>query len=134
MRLEHIKDMAVGMSEGRFSSLKVEMEYLPVLSKNAYKTREGFIKRACIDWMDELAWAIRVLLNGQNIKLEPPLNILVELEVSGVGRLPDTQNMIDVLADAIENGTGINDKDFIIRTIPARRGDDSKIIITIKEG
>ena len=50
LRLEHILDYGVGKN-----SIQIEMAYMPEISKNASKTRDGFIKSKVRNWMNDLA-------------------------------------------------------------------------------
>jgi hypothetical protein len=121
MRLYNVLDLKA-LDDG----CQIEMAYIPNISKNRYKTRDGFIKRDVQTWMEQLAFCVGVF----RARFEAPLKVVIECSVEGTGRLPDTQNFIDVISDAVEEGTGINDKDYTIETTPAKRG-DSKVILKV---
>ena len=130
IRLEYVKGYQAGWSVP--PSITVVMEYIPEISKNAYKTRNGFIKKRVKDWMADLSWILSSLIKSADREFKPPITLRIECEVKGTGRLPDTHNFIIPIADACEDALGINDKDFKVITSPAKRGIDSRIIITVE--
>lgn len=131
MNLDLVKDTSIGHSEDGFQ-IVIEMEYLPNLSKNRYKTRNGFIKRDVKEWREQLAWTIHGLITSQNMEFKPPIKVKIDGEFSGGGRMPDIQNFVDIIADSIEDGLGINDNQFRIETGLAKRSLDAKLIIDIR--
>ena len=73
---------------------------------------------------NKIVWASPVL-----VKIDCVLN-------TSQTRMPDTQNFVDIISDAIEEGLGINDVNFEFLTSKARREDTDmpRIIITCSKG
>jgi len=132
LRLEHILDYGVGKN-----SIQIEMAYMPEISKNASKTRDGFIKSKVRNWMNDLAWGIRMMTEANKIVWASPVLVKIDCVLNtSQTRMPDTQNFVDIISDAIEEGLGINDVNFEFLTSKARREDTDmpRIIITCSKG
>ena len=109
-------------------SRQVEVPYIGgVLSKNDYKIPGTRYTRPVVKkWMKELAKKV----NGID-----GLRVPFEVGVKGYfwdERRPDIHNLFVVIADAVEMGTGINDKHFEMRDDGYEVGHkNQKLIITI---
>jgi hypothetical protein len=131
MRFDLVQDWQVERANGEYR-LQVDMEYEPTVSKNSSHTRDGFLKSRCRNWMDQLAWVIRACINSDNVTPEPPLELTISGTYIGKGRPADTQNWVDSVADAVEEGTGINDRFYKVDTKPMEKGEEAKITVAIK--
>ena len=109
----------------------VEMEYLPECSKNRYKLRNGVIKKQVRDWMECLAWIIRALVNGADLKFSPPVKVRIDGVFKDKRSMPDLHNWIIIVCDAVEDALGINDQLYETETGQPQVGDDVKIIVTV---
>ena len=88
---------------------KVEMPYIGgVISKNDFKWGRG-TKKEVKFWMGELAGKVRELGIPKFFKYE--VGIFGKFHDE---RRPDMQNLFEVVSDAVEDGLGVNDKNFII--------------------
>lgn len=109
----------------------IEMPYIGAcLSVNHYKYRGRYTKRETKDWMEELGWKIK----PYHLELwQLPLIV----KCGGIFRdkrsQPDLSNLSKVILDAIEDTTGINDRDMRWRDGVVSYGVDPKLIILIGE-
>ncbi len=117
LRLENVLGCATGSGKGQLNSIQVVMEYNPNCSKNAYKTRDGYIKSDVRRWMDDLAWMISAWSRSCKFEWTPPLKVLISGTFKDKRACPDVHNFIIVIADAIQEGLGINDRDYAIETV-----------------
>ncbi len=106
MRLENVLTWKV---DGR--KLMIDMEYIGgVLSVNHYKYQGRFTKPSVRQWMDELALVISQIARDK--KFKPPVTIKVDGFFADQRATPDLHNLHKVIGDAVEQGLGINDRDF----------------------
>jgi Holliday junction resolvase RusA-like endonuclease len=104
-RLKHV----VGWGRAG-DQLVVTMHYIGgILSVNRYKTREGAVKSQVQRWMEDLAWAVS--FEWRKKRLEPPIRVRLDGYFKDP-RVPDLHNLHKVIGDALENGLGINDREF----------------------
>lgn len=90
-------------------SLTVEMPYIgKELSVNHYKFGY-FTKRVVKNWMYELGWKIK-LVHIEDWKL--PLIVQCSGQFKDKRSQPDLSNLSKVILDAIEETTGVNDRDM----------------------
>lgn len=84
--------------------------------------RSGYNKVAKA-WKDTLAEGVRYALLGAGVPVPAPP---VALEISGAfvdrSHAPDTQNIVELIADAVQAGTGLTDRDYTITTRPPQFG------------
>ncbi len=91
------------------NSITVQMEYIgKELSCNHYKFGY-FTKRVVKAWMDELGWLIK-LEHIEDWKL--PLTVQCSGQFKDKRSQPDLSNLSKVILDAIEETTGVNDRDM----------------------
>jgi len=114
LRLENVMNCSSRVRGEGAPQVTVEMDYLPECSKNSYKLRNGVIKSAARNWMDDLAWMVKQWSNSCGIELEPPVTIRIGGIFKDKRNCPDTHNFIIIIADAIQEGLGINDRNFKI--------------------
>ena len=136
MRFEHVQDVAVlsaaaGVSGGELRSVRLEMEYLSNLSKNSYKTREGFVKSDVKKWMEQFSFMLRAMVNSQDISFSLPLVVKVEGVFADRRSMPDLHNLLIVICDAIEDALGINDQFYKTETGQPQVGTRPRIIVTV---
>lgn len=133
LRLENVMGCSTG--KGEMTSVQVVMYYNPNCSKNAYKTRDGYIKSDVRRWMDDLAWMIAAWSRSCGVEWKAPIKVLISGTFKD-HRVPDTQNFVDVVADAIQEGLGINDREYSIETIPPSVDGEvePRISITVTQG
>ena len=130
MRLENVLGWAYSPTT---NELTVEMSYLGgILSVNRYKWGV-FTRPEVRQWMDELAFIIRVMVNSQGLKFDVPLKVRVGGQFKDKRSMPDADNTLKIIGDSVSMGLGIDDKHFIYETKPFSvvKGDEAKLIITI---
>lgn len=108
---------------------KIAMPYIGgILSENAYKWKTRGTKPIVKIWMRELADKVR--------ELDIPRVESYEIGVFGKftdERRPDIPNLFKVISDAIEDGLGVNDKNFRLVDKGYELGHfDPELEITIK--
>lgn len=91
------------------NGITVEMPYLPTLSVNSYKTVRGITRREVVNWMEGLGWLIK-LAHIEDWKL--PLIVQCSGQFRDRRSQPDLSNLSKVILDAIEETTGVNDRDM----------------------
>ena len=116
LRLENVMGCSTGSGKGQPNSIQVVMVYVPSCSKNAYKFRDGRIKPEVRQWMNDLAWMISAWSKSCKFEWKPPLKVLISGTFKDGRACPDVHNFVTVIADAIEEGLGINDRDYAIET------------------
>ena len=126
--------LARAIKRGRIEmkSVAIRMPYIGgVLSVNRYKYRGGFYtKREVRDWMDMLGWMVK----GQHIQeWFLPLKVTCDGVFKDKRSQPDLSNLSKVILDAIEESTGINDRDMRWCDGEVRYGEPQELIITIEE-
>ena len=130
MRLENVLGWSYSPTT---NELTIEMAYLGgVLSVNRYKW--GIFTRPEVrQWMDELAFIIRAMVNSQNIKFSLPLKVRVDGEFKDKRSMPDADNTLKIIGDSVSMGLGIDDKHFVYETKPfsVAKVEQPKLIITI---
>lgn len=112
---------------------KFSMPLIKNLSVNHYliKSRRGFFKRKEVkDWQKELGWKIKTL-HLEDWKL--PLEVRCDLSQTD-NRTRDISNFSKVVLDAIEEASGVNDRDMRWRDGKINKGIVDWLIITINEG
>ena len=103
-----------------------------VISVNHYKYRGRFTKPEARDWMNELGWMVKPY-HLEEWKL--PLEVICSGIFKDLTRQPDLSNLSKVILDAIEETTGINDRDMRWRDGDAIINPNSEptLQITIRE-
>ena len=130
MRLENVLGWSYSLTT---NELTVEMAYLGgVLSVNRYKWGV-FTRPEVRQWMDELAFIIRVMVNSQGLKFDVPLKVRVNGQFKDKRSMPDADNTLKIIGDSVSMGLGIDDKHFFYETKPfsVAKGDEAKLIIII---
>jgi len=89
----------------------IKIDYIgSVISVNHYKYAGGrFTRKETKQWMEELGWLIKPL-HFEDWTL--PLGITCDGVFRDLRSAPDLSNLSKVICDAIEEVTGINDKNF----------------------
>jgi len=112
------------------NSITVEMPYIgKELSVNHYKFGY-FTKREVKYWMSELGWKIK-LAHIEDWRL--PLIVQCSGQFKDKRSQPDLSNLSKVILDAIEETTGVNDRDMRWRDGSVTYG-EPLLWITIVEG
>ena len=90
--------------------VKIEIDYPgSIISVNHYKFKGRYTKRETLEWMDELGWAVRPL-HLEEWKL--PISVRCDGRFESKRSQPDLSNLSKVILDAIEEATGVNDRDM----------------------
>ena len=136
LRLENVMGCATGSWKGQLNCIQIVMVYVPSCSKNAYKFRDGSIKPEVRQWMDDLAWMISAWSRGEGVTCTPPLKVLISGTFKDGRSCPDVHNFVTVIADAIQEGLGINDREYAIETVLPNIDPsvEPRISITITQG
>jgi len=134
MRLDYVKSASVGITAGKLRAVEVEMEYLPDCSKNAYKLRNGAVKKQVREWMDCLSFMVRSLVNGTGLEMKTPVKVRIDGIFKDKRSTPDIHNLLIVTCDSIQEALGINDQEYKTETGYPELGLDPMLIITIESG
>ena len=109
MRAENVLDCSFDLA---MPSITVGMHYIGGdLSVNRYKWGR-FTKPVVKEWMRDLALVIRVVVSAQGSVFTPPITVTVGGCFRDKRSSPDLHNLHKVIGDALEDGLGINDKEF----------------------
>ena len=112
------------------NEITIEADYIgKVLSVNHYKA--FFRKKPEVKaWMDEIGW----LLKGQGIDgWQTPLTVTCDGRFRDRRSRPDLANLSKVTLDAIQEGTGVNDREMRWRDGLVSYGEPPVLWITITE-
>ncbi len=102
-----------------------------VITVNHYKYKGRYTRPEARHWSDALGWQIK----GKGIEAWTlPLSVTCDGVFRNKRQQPDLSNCSKVVLDAIENATGINDRDMRWHDGDVTYGPEPKLIITIKEG
>ncbi len=112
--------------------LKVEIEYPgSIISVNHYKYAGGiYTKPEAQAFMTELGWLIK---SSHIEEWELPLTVRCDGVFKDKRSQPDLSNLSKVILDAIEETTGVNDRDMRWQDGDVTYGDEAKLVITIEE-
>lgn len=93
------------------NGIVVSMDYIgKVLSVNHYKYAGGIYTRKEVKaWMEEFGWRIKV---SHIEDWKRPLSVRCDGRFKDKGHQPDLSNLSKVILDAIEDTTGVNDRDM----------------------
>lgn len=109
MRLDKVLDF-----NRENGGLKITMEYIGMnLSVNHYKYNGIYTKPEVKKWMGQLAMVIR--MQTQTMSLKPPIKVIVNGFFKDKRSQPDLDNLFKVICDSLEDGLGINDREFKIQ-------------------
>ena len=113
-------------------TVTVEMDYPgSVISVNHYKYRGGiYTKPEAKAFMEELGWKLKAY-HIEDWKL--PLTVICDGIFKYKRSQPDLSNLSKIILDAIEEVTGINDRDMRWQDGDVSYNDEPRLIITIKE-
>ena len=120
------------LGEEGMKSVAIRMSYIgKVLSVNHYKYKGGiYTRREVKDWMEMLGWMVK----GQHIQeWFLPLKVTCDGVFKNKRSQPDLSNLSKVILDAIEETTGINDRDMRWCDGKVMYGEPQELIITIEE-
>jgi len=137
MRFEYVQEAKVvntasmGISGGMLRSVRIEMEYLPTLSKNRYKTREGIVRSEVVRWMEQFSFMLKSLVNSEGLSFSLPLKVKIDGVFADRRSTPDLHNITIPIMDSIENALGINDRFYNVETGQPEVGGSPRIIVTI---
>ncbi len=91
-------------------SITVEMPYIGAsLSVNHYKFRGRFTKPETKEWMDSLGWLIK---SAHIEEWKLPITVRCSGRFKDLRGTPDLSNLSKVILDAIEETTGVNDRNY----------------------
>ena len=131
MRLEFVRDIKA--SWGEVPTITVEMEYLGgILSVNRFKYQGRYTRPETKKWMAELAFIIRVTANCAEVRFKPPVKVRIDGVFKNNRSRPDIDNLFKCVNDAVSDGIGLNDKDFINESGVSQIGDPC-LTITVSQ-
>jgi len=109
------------------------------LSVNHYLGKSGkrfWVKKDVQQWMDELAWMVRVTAKSTGIELKPPVKVFISGVFKDGRSQPDLDNLGKVCLDSVSAGLGIDDKYFMFETgsSETQKFVEPKLIIRISQG
>ncbi len=109
---------------------EITMPYIgKVLSVNHYKYAGGIYTRPeAKQWMEELGWKVK-LLHIEDFEL--PITVRCSGRFKDKRSVPDLSNLSKVILDAIEEVTGINDRDMRWQDGDITYGEDPELTIEI---
>ena len=116
-------------------SVAIGMPYIgKVLSVNHYlgKRRDGgfYVKQEVKNWQEMLGWLIK---SSHIEEWKLPLTVRCDGVFKDKRSQPDLSNLSKVVLDAIEETTGVNDRDMRWQDGDVSYGDEARLIITIQE-
>lgn len=112
-------------------SVTVSMPYVGcILSVNHYKYKAMYTKPETKAWMEELGWLIK---SSHIEEWKLPLVVQCSGQFKDKRSQPDLSNLSKVILDAIEETTGVNDKNYRWRCGSVSYGEPT-LWITIVEG
>lgn len=115
---------------GKRREVTVRMEYIgSALSVNHYKIAGRFTRPEVKDWMAQLGWQIKT----KRIKTWKLPLVVTCSAVFKNNRRPDLHNLAKVILDAIEDATGVNDRDMRWHDGDVKFGKKPELIIEIRE-
>ena len=111
--------------------IAIQMPYIgQVLSVNHFKYAGGqYTKKEVKHWMKELGWLIK---SSHIEEWNLPLEVRCDGTFKDRGHQPDLSNLSKVILDAIEETTGVNDRNMRWRDGDVNYGEPG-LLITIKE-
>ena len=114
------------------NKVTVEMPYVGgVLSCNHYKYKGGmYTRREVKDWMEALGWQIK---SAHIEDWKRPISVTCDGLFKDKNNQPDLSNLSKVILDAIEEVTGVNDRDMRWHDGTVSYGDTPTLTITIVE-
>lgn len=123
------------------ATVDVSMDYRSnALSKNRLwrggNRRQGMAYDAAT-WKSELAQSVRLAFLAKGARaLALPLAIEVRTRFVSEYRALDPQNLVELIADAVEEATGINDRNYTITTHPPEydkgREPEIRVLVTAR--
>lgn len=113
-------------------SVTIEIGYPgSIISVNHYKYCGGFYtKPEAKAFMDELGWKIKT---AHIEDWELPLAVRCDGRFKNTHRQPDLSNLSKVILDAIEETTGVNDRDMRWQDGEVSYGEPALLTITLTE-
>lgn len=118
LRFENVLDVSARLKPS--PRIEIHMEYIgSQLSVNHYLGKSGnrfWVKKDTQQWMDELAWMVRVSAKSAGIEFKPPVKIFIRGIFKNGRAQPDLDNLFKVICDAVSDGLGIDDKHFTHET------------------
>ncbi len=97
------------------------------ISKNrlfrAGNRRRGMTKLAA-QWRRDLVESVRNQLLYDRVESVVSVELTVSGTFLGTRYVPDMQNLLEIVSDAVEEATGVNDREFTTRTEPPRYSRD----------
>jgi len=110
--------------------VQIVTDYFGDLSVNHYKYKY-YTKREVAAWMQELGWLIKPL-DLKEWRL--PITVRCDGRFKDKRSCPDISNLAKVCLDAIEAGSGVNDKYFRWQDGDLTYGEPPVLWITLIEG
>ena len=114
----------------------IQMPYIKDLSVNHYLGRRKgggyYVKQEVKDWKEEFGWKIKQYHGTKPIEdWKLPLTVKCSGTFKDKRSQPDLHNLSKVILDAIEETTGINDRDMRWRDGNVYYGKEPRLYITI---
>ncbi len=109
------------------------------ISKNrlfrAGSRRNGMTKLAA-QWRRDLVESVRNQHLYDHVESVASVEVTVSGTFLGARYVPDMQNMLEIVSDAVEEATGVNDREFTTRTEPPRYSRDQhpEILVGLRLG
>ena len=120
-----------GNLEKKPRTVTVGMSYIGAsLSVNHYKYQGRYTKPETKNWMGRLGWLIKTQ-HIEDWKL--PLTVRCDGVFKDKRSQPDLSNLSKIILDALEESSGVNDRDMRWQDGDVSYGDRAELIITITE-
>lgn len=85
---------------------------------NAGNRRHGK-NRTALDWQKDIAQSVQMGFLEKGARgVALPIVVEIRCRFKSESRAADPQNLVEIIADAIEEGTGVNDRNYQITTYP----------------
>ncbi len=118
LRFENVLDVSARLKPTPL--ITIHMEYIgSQLSVNHYLGKSGnrfWVKKDTQQWMDELAWMVRMMAKSAQMEFKPPVKVFISGIFKNERARPDLDNLFKVVCDAVSDGLGIDDKWFTHET------------------
>jgi len=114
---------------------KVIMPYIANLSVNHYLGRRKgggyYVKPEVKEWKEQLGW----LIKAEHIEeWALPLTVICDGKFKDLRSTPDLSNLSKIILDAIEDVSGVNDRDMRWMDGDVTKSDEEpELLITIRE-
>lgn len=94
--------------------------------------RKNGLTREAKDWRDSLVDFVRLAFISEGARAcLLPVTVELLCRFARRGRNSDPQNFIELVSDAVQDGTGVNDSDFKIVSYPPEFGEPPEILVRV---